>query len=41
MEIIKLSKGYYVQRRRGCNVERVWVKTKKAADELLKKWKEG
>lgn len=41
VEIIKLGNGYYVERRIGPNVTREWRKTKKAADELKKKWLES
>lgn len=41
IEIIKWGKGYYVTKRCGCNVTRQWVKTKKAMNELVKKWKEN
>jgi len=36
--IIKLSKGYYVEKRISCNVTREWCKTKTAAEKLKKKW---
>ena len=38
VSIIKLSNGYYVERRIGCNVTREWRKTKKAAEALKKEW---
>lgn len=38
VEIIKWNKGYYVTKRIGCNVTREFVKTKKAATDLKKKW---
>ena len=38
VSIIKLHKGYYVEKRIGCNITRQWVKTKKAADDLKKEW---
>ena len=38
VSIIKLSKGYYVEKRIGPNVTREWKKTKKDADDLKKKW---
>ena len=41
VNIIKLSKGYYVEKRIGCNVTREWVKTQKAANELKKKWEKA
>ena len=37
VEVMKWNKGYYVTTRIGCNVQREWVKTKKAARELKKK----
>lgn len=38
VSIIKLHKGYYVEKRIGCNVTREWCKTKTTADALKKKW---
>ena len=38
VDIMKWSKGYYVIMRRSCNVQRVWVKTKKAAELLKMEW---
>lgn len=38
VSIIKLSKGYYIEKRIGCNVTREWRKTKKAAEDLKKTW---
>lgn len=38
---MKWGKGYYVTTRYGCNVQREWVKTKKAAEELSKLRKKG
>ena len=38
VSIIKLHKGYYVEKRIGCNVTREWFKTKKAADNRKKEW---
>ena len=38
VSIIKLSKGYYIEKRYGCNVTREWRKTKKAAEDLKKEW---
>lgn len=39
VEIMKWGKGYYVTTRCGCNVNREWVKTKKAAETLAKRRK--
>ena len=36
--IIKLSKGYYIEKRIGCNIIREWRKTKSAAEALKKEW---
>ena len=41
VEIMKWGKGYYVTKRLGCNAERVWCKTKKAAEIIKKKWERG
>lgn len=41
VDIMKWGKGYYVTMREGCNVQREWVKTKKAAEILMKKWQKG
>lgn len=41
VEIIKWNKGYYVTMRYGCNVQREWVKTKKAAEILKMKWEKA
>jgi hypothetical protein len=38
VSIIKLSKGYYVEKRLSCNVTREWRKSKTAAEALKKKW---
>lgn len=38
VSIIKLHKGYYVEKRVGPNVTREWKKTKTAANELKKEW---
>lgn len=38
IEIITLSNGYYVEKRRGANCAREFCKTKKAATALKKKW---
>lgn len=38
VSIIKLNKGYYIEKRIGCNVTREWRKTKKAAEDLKKAW---
>lgn len=38
VSIIKLSNGYYVEKRIGCNVTREWKKTKTAAEKLKKQW---
>lgn len=38
VSIIKLPKGYYVEKRIGCNVTREWRKTKTAAEKLKKQW---
>lgn len=38
VNIIKLSKGYYVEKRIGPNVTREWRKTKADADKLKKEW---
>ena len=38
VEVMKWGKGYYVTMREGCNVQREWVKTKKAAEALKKQW---
>lgn len=38
VSIIKLHKGYYVEKRIGPNVTREWYKTKKAAEEKKKAW---
>ena len=38
VSIIKLSKGYYVEKRIGCNVTREWRKTKASAEALKKEW---
>lgn len=38
VEIIKLHKGYYVEKRIGCNVTRQWCKSMKAAEILKKMW---
>lgn len=39
--IIKLPKGYYVEKRYGGNVTREWRKTKAAAEALKKEWSAG
>jgi len=41
VDMMKWGKGYYVTMRIGCNVQREWVKTKKAAESLMKKWQKG
>ena len=41
IEMMKWNKGYYVTMRIGCNARREWVKTKKAAEALAKKWQKG
>lgn len=41
VDIMKWGKGYYVTAREGCNTRREWVKTKKAAEILMKKWQKG
>lgn len=41
VEMMKWNKGYYVTVRIGCNARREWVKTKKAAEALMKKWQKG
>lgn len=38
VSIIKLGKGYYVEKRIGCNITREWKKTKTEAEKLKKKW---
>ena len=38
VSIIKLHKGYYIEKRIGCNVTREWRKTKTAAEALKKEW---
>ena len=38
VDIMKWGKGYYVTMRQGCNVQREWVKTKKAAETLKTQW---
>jgi hypothetical protein len=38
VSIIKLSNGYYVEKRINCNVTREWKKTKTAAEKLKKQW---
>ena len=37
-EIVKMSKGYYVKKIYGANIQMQYVKTKKEANELIKKW---
>lgn len=41
IDIIKWNKGYYVTMRIGCTARREWVKTKKDATNLAKKWKDA
>jgi hypothetical protein len=41
VDMMKWGKGYYVTMRIGCNVQREWCKTKKAATALMKKWQKG
>jgi len=41
VEMMKWTKGYYVTMRIGCNTRREWVKTKKAAEALMKQWQKG
>lgn len=41
VNIIKLHKGYYVEKRCGCNVTREWKKTKAEADKLKKEWEKA
>ena len=38
VSVIKLSNGYYIEKRIGPNVTREWRKTKKAAEALKKEW---
>lgn len=38
VSIIKLSNGYYIEKRIGPNVTREWRKTKTAAEALKKAW---
>lgn len=40
VDMMKWGKGYYVTKREGCNVQREWCKTKKAATDLMKKWQQ-
>lgn len=40
VDMMKWGKGYYVTMRIGCNVQREWCKTKKAATALMKKWQQ-
>lgn len=41
VNIIKLNKGYYVEKRIGPNVTREWFKTKTKADEKKKEWEKA
>ena len=38
VSIIKLHKGYYIEKRIGSNVTREWRKTKATAEALKEKW---
>lgn len=41
VKMMKWGKGYYVTMHLGCNARREWVKTKKDAEALMKKWQKG
>ena len=38
VEVIKWGKGWYVTKREGCNVQRVFCKTKTATNAQIKAW---
>lgn len=38
ISIIKLDKGYYIEKRIGCNITREWRETETEAENLKKKW---
>jgi len=38
VEVIKWGKGWYITKREGCNVQRVFCKTKKELNAQKKAW---